>query len=308
MWGHLSIRRMLARAVLPMWALALGAGCTAQPSEPSWNSGDALNGELQLAARIQYAQQSDADDDIDSLFGVEEEEYDANDPLEVPNRMIFAVNQTLDFFILGPAAEIYRFVLPQGVRDSIRNFLRNLATPVVLANDLLQGEFKRAETTLARFVINTTGGVFGFFDPATGEGYEYHNEDFGQTMGAHGVGEGAYLVLPLFGPSSIRDGVGRVVDIFLDPLTYVARDQDLENEFLLRPALEGLDTRERNIEFLEDLERDSIDFYARVRSLWRQNRQNEIDNGRESSPSQTPGLTSLNYDIESNDEQLGSTQ
>ncbi len=308
-WDLKSFRRVGARAPLPLSALLLCAACAAEPSGPLWETGDALRSGLVGEARIQYAQQSDADEDIDALFGIEdEEEYDANDPLEVPNRMIFAVNETLDFFILEPAAEIYRFVLPEAVRDSIRNALRNLASPVVLANDLLQGEFKRAETTLARFVINTTGGVLGLFDPATDEGYVYHNEDFGQTMGSYGVGEGAYLVLPLFGPSSIRDGLGRVADIFLDPLTYVARSEDLEMEFLLRPAIQGIDTRSRNIETLADLKRDSIDFYARVRSLWRQNRQSEINNGRDEGPTVTPGLSSLNFEIEPSDGQIGSTQ
>lgn len=307
-WSLMPNRRAASPFAAALSAAVLCVGCAAQPDRAAWEAGGALRGELSDGARIQYAQQSDIGDDTDELFGVDDEDFDDNDPLEVPNRFLFAFNQTLDVFILKPAASGYRFLLPLVVRDSIRNVIRNLATPVVLVNDLLQGEFERAETTLARFAINTSGGVLGLFDVAADEGYAYHVEDFGQTLGSHGVGEGAYLVLPLFGPSSIRDGVGRVVDIFLDPFTYLARAEDLETEFLLRPLVEGIDTRSRNIETLEDLERDSIDFYARIRSLWRQNRQNEIDNGRDVGPTVMPGLSSLNFEIEPSDGQIGSTQ
>ncbi len=295
----------MSRFALFLSAAVLIGGCAAQPNDVVWDTGGALTEELHGAARIQYAQQSD---DINDLYPDVDEDYDDNDPLEIPNRFIFAFNQTLDVFVLKPVASGYRFLLPSMIRDSIRNFLRNLATPVVLINDLLQGELERAETTLARFAINSSGGVLGLFDVATDEGFEYHQEDFGQTLGSHGIGEGAYLVLPLFGPSSIRDGVGRLADIFLDPLTYVGQAYDLETEFLLIPAVNGIDTRSRNIDTLENLERDSIDFYARIRSLWRQNRQNEIDNGREVGPTVTPGLSDFDFDTEPKDGQLGSSQ
>ncbi len=309
MWGERSSRWVLSRCAALLVVLGLCVGCAAGPSDPNWNTGGALQGELRTTALIQYAQQSD--DDTDADFGLGGEEFDANDPLEVPNRFLFAFNQTLDVFILRPTAATYRFLLPSGIRDSIRNVLRNLATPVVLINDLMQGEFERAQTTLARFAINTSGGVLGLFDVAADEGYEYHQEDFGQTLGSYGVGEGAYLVLPLFGPSSLRDGFGRVVDIFLDPFFYVGRAKDIETELMLRPVVGGIDLRSRNIETLDDLERDSIDFYARLRSLWRQNRQNEINNGRDVGPTVTPGLSDFNFDefeSEPKDGQLGSSQ
>lgn len=289
------------------WVLAaFCVGCAAQPEGRTWKTGGALGPELHAAARVQLAQQTE---DTDALFGLTEEEggYD-NDPLEIPNRFIFAFNQALDVALIKPAASTYRFLLPTFVRDSVRNVIRNMATPVILINDLLQGEWKRAEITLARFAINTSGGVLGLFDVAAEEGYEYHGEDFGQTLGSYGVGEVAYLVLPVLGPSSIRDGVGRVVDIFLDPFTYLAQSEDLQTEFLLRPAVNGIDIRSRNIETLEDLKRDSIDFYARIRSLWRQNRRNEINNGRDLGPRVTPGLSDSDFEIEPDDGQLGSAQ
>lgn len=289
-----------------LFTAALAGGCAAQPEQIVWQTGGAISHELSVAAGVQYAQASSGSD-ADSLYPGLDDDYDENDPLEIPNRFIFAFNQTLDVFILKPAAESYRFLLPSVIRDAIRNFLRNLATPVVLINDLLQGEFERAETTFARFAINTSSSL-GLVDFATGEGYEYHEEDMGQTFASYGIGEGAYLVLPLFGPSSVRDGFGRLGDIFLDPLTYVGQIYDVQAELLAIPLVSGIDLRSRNIETLEDLESDSIDFYARIRSLWRQSRQNEIDNGRNATPTVAPGLSDFDFETEPKDGQLGSIQ
>ena len=231
--------------------------------------------------------QSDADDfgiDDDDLE-VEGDENGVNDPLEVPNRMFFAFNEALDFAVIRPITVTYNFIVPKGVRNTVTNFLRNLRSPVVLANDLLQGNFDRAGTTAARFFINSTLGILGLFDFATLEGFAYHDEDFGQTLGTWGAGEGFYLVLPVLGPSSARDGIGIIVDIFLDPLTYI-----LPTEYGLgRAALTGLDIRSRNIDELDDLKADSVDFYARVRSLYRQHRESEINNGEPST--ETPDFS-----------------
>jgi phospholipid-binding lipoprotein MlaA len=158
---------------------------------------------------------------------------------------------------------------------------------VTLANDLLQGDLERAEATFTRFFINSTIGLLGLFDIAADSGFPYHEEDFGQTMGTYGAGEGFYLVLPILGPSSLRDGGGRIVDIFLDPLTYVA-----PTEFNIgRVVATGVDFRSRNIEELDALQADSLDFYARIRSLYRQNRVNEINNGAASD--EVPSFTAI---------------
>ncbi|CAN0593570.1 unnamed protein product, partial [Ectocarpus sp. 12 AP-2014] len=191
----------------------------------------------------------------------------------------------------------YRFVLPEEVRDSVRNFMRNISSPVILANDLLQGEWDRAEATTTRFFVNTTIGLAGLFDVADDMGYEYHDEDFGQTLATYGAGEGMYLVLPFLGPSNIRDGAGLVVDSFLDPLTYVLSSEAA----IARRGISAVDTRSRNIEVVEDLKRDSIDYYARIRSLYRQRRESEISNGVEEDDFLRPGLTSLPIE----NEQLG---
>ena len=146
---------------------------------------------------------------------------EANDPIEPLNRYFFELNNFLDIILLRPAAEIYDGVLPTLAKDGVRNFLDNLRSPVILANDLLQGEWVRAGDTTARFGINTTAGVLGLGDPATGWGYERHGEDFGQTLAVYGVGEGPYFYAPLLGPAPPRDLAGFGVDRFFDPLTYI---------------------------------------------------------------------------------------
>ncbi len=224
-------------------------------------------------------------------------EVSDNDPVELLNRFVFAFNDAVDVTLFQPASALYRFVLPEEVRDSVRNFMRNISSPVILANDLLQGEWDRAEATTTRFFVNTTIGLAGLFDVADDMGYEYHDEDFGQTLATYGAGEGMYLVLPFLGPSNIRDGAGLVVDSFLDPLTYVLSSEAA----IARRGISAVDTRSRNIEVVEDLKRDSIDYYARIRSLYRQRRESEISNGVEEDDFLRPGLTSLPIE----NEQLG---
>lgn len=268
------------RILVSLAALVLVAGCASRPettAEPNTSEGLGLYGEAQ----------------------------DDGDPLETVNRFTFAFNLTLDVFIFKPAAATYRFLVPGEARDSVRNALRNLRSPVVLLNDVFQGEWDRAETTTMRFLINSTIGVLGLFDVAEGMGYPYHDEDFGQTLAVHGAGEGAYLVLPIFGPSSIRDGVGLAVDTFLDPFTYVADIYDAQNASIARTAVYGIDRRSRNIETLEDLQRDAIDFYARIRSLYRQTRANDIRNG---APEETPTPGLYSFDIPADDKNPDSDQ
>ena len=236
------------------------------------------------AERIQLASLQDITDVAQS--GEAEEEYDG-DPFEPVNRFFFAINETVETFVLRPVAVTYNFWVPQGVRNTVRNFLRNLRTPIVLANDIFQGNLDRAETTAARFFLNTTVGVGGLFDVATDEGWDYHNEDFGQTLGVHGFGEGAYLVLPVFGPSSARDGIGMIVDYFLDPLTYLTPWETRAGLATTR----AVDSYSRRYELLDDLKRDSIDYYSRIRSLYRQTREHEINNG-DPDMSPAPEMTS----------------
>ncbi|MDZ7712314.1 MAG: VacJ family lipoprotein [Rhodovibrio sp.] len=205
----------------------------------------------------------------DNLLGYEE----PNDPLEVPNRFVFAFNDALDTFILKPIAVTYDFWLPDGVKDSVRNFVRNISSPVILANDVFQGEWDRANDTAARFFVNTITSL-GFFD-IVDERHPYHDEDFGQTLAVYGVDDGFYLVLPVFGPSSARDAAGRGVDWLLDPLTYVEGARTLS---IASSAAGAVDSRARNLELFREIKSDSVDFYARVRSLYYQRREAAIQN------------------------------
>ncbi|MEX0760700.1 MAG: VacJ family lipoprotein [Tistlia sp.] len=200
------------------------------------------------------------------------------DPLEPVNRFIFAINETIDIFLLRPIAVTYRFWTPDGVQHTVTNFVRNLDAPVVLVNDLLQGEWVRAENTAGRFFINSIAGFGGLFDVATPSGYPYHEEDFGQTLGSYGVGPGLYVVLPLFGPSNARDAVGLLVDSYTDPWNNLARAKDAPEYMYARGALKGLDLRARNIDTLDEVKRDAIDYYARLRSLYTQRRADQILN------------------------------
>ena len=220
------------------------------------------------------------------------------DPLETVNRFTFAFNDAVDTFVLRPIAVTYGFWVPEPAKDSVRNFLRNLRSPVILANDLLQGEMERAETTAVRFAANSTLGVLGLFDVAEDWGYSYHNEDFGQTLGSYGAGEGFYLVLPLIGPSSLRDGAGMAVDVFFDPLTYVAANNDWDYLTPGLSAMRAVDARSRNIDTLDDLRRDSLDFYVRARSLYRQLRRNEIANGYVADDLDNPENLEFEFDDE----------
>lgn len=204
-----------------------------------------------------------------------------DDPLEDINRAVYDFNRVLDGLLLKPAAMIYRGVLPEEVRDGVRNVLDNLQGPVILANDLMQGEFDRAQITAERFAINTTVGVLGIFDAAKRYGRYRHQEDFGQTLGTWGVGDAPYLILPVLGPSNPRDLTGLIVDSFvIDPWGHIARANDADWFSYTRLGLNIVDTRSRNIEALDDIERNQIDPYSFIRTTSRQRRANDVLNGR----------------------------
>ncbi len=204
----------------------------------------------------------------------------ANDPYEQTNREIFDFDMRLDRHVLLPTAQAYRDVVPEVARDGIHNVLLNLNAPVIFANDLLQGEATRGGETLARFVLNSTIGIGGLIDIAAKIGIPYHDEDFGQTLGVWGAVEGPYWVLPFMGPSNPRDLVGNGVDIAFDPNTYISYNYKFYWS-LGRSAFSVLDMRSRSIDTLAGIERGSVDYYASVRSLYRQNRANEIANGKQ---------------------------
>lgn len=204
-----------------------------------------------------------------------------NDPLEPMNCGIFAFNQFADRFLIKPVAQGYQTVVPEFGRDAIRHFLDNLGEPVIFANDMMQGEFKLANDSFARFLINSTFGVGGIVDFAGATGVERQTGDFGQTLYSWGVPGGPYLVLPIFGPSDPRDAVGMAVDGVMDPFGYLAGIYGASNSSTIgRMAASGVDLRARNIENLDELQRTAIDFYAEIRSLYRQHRDSELRHGR----------------------------
>ncbi|WP_366556097.1 MlaA family lipoprotein [Aquibaculum sediminis] len=220
----------------------------------------------------------EGDYDEDALFGVSGSENEGDgDPLETLNRFTFAFNDMLDTLFLRPVAFTYRELVPSGIRDALRNFLRNLSTPVILANDLLQGDGDRALNTSKRFFVNTAFSL-GFYDYAGELGLPYQDADFGQTLGTYGAGEGFYIVLPVFGPSSLRDATGRIVDRAFDPLTYlsITHGDDAQNLTLPRSIVSGVDARARSLDMLDQALADSLDDYTRIRSLWRQAREDQI--------------------------------
>jgi phospholipid-binding lipoprotein MlaA len=202
-----------------------------------------------------------------------------NDPAEPFNRAMFDVHQAIDRTVLIPVARGYRAVLPPPVRTGIRNALGNLRTPVILVNDMLQGEPRRAGDTLGRFVVNSTIGLGGLFDVAASRfGVRGHSEDFGQTLGTWGMGEGPFLFIPVIGPSNPRDLAGSGVDVAIDPFTWVGQGPTVQALTYTRAGVSAVNTREGLLDPLEQVERGSLDYYAALRSIYRQRRQAEIAN------------------------------
>lgn len=200
------------------------------------------------------------------------------DPYEATNRQIFEFNLTIDRTFLKPTAEHYQSLTPEELRDTIRNFLDNLSAPEVFANDVLQGETRRAGQTAGRFLVNSTIGLGGLVNVSARMGIPMHDEDFGQTLAVWGVSDGAYLVLPMLGPSTPRDAAGQVVDLALDPTNWIPIKGHI---FWIagRKYVSIVDDRTRNLEAFDAIERDSLDFYAAVRSLYLQHKASEIRNG-----------------------------
>jgi phospholipid-binding lipoprotein MlaA len=171
--------------------------------------------------------------------------------------------------------------------------MHNLRSPILVANNLLQGKVGDAGIATARFLINTTVGVGGLADVAGAQGLSYKDEDFGQTLGTWGVRDGFYLVLPVLGPSSLRDTAGLVVDSYADPVRLYADNTDNMWIYYTRAAVSGIDTRSRMIQAVDDMRRNSLDYYAAVRSAYSQHRQTLI---RDEKPEDKPAIPSYNND------------
>lgn len=208
----------------------------------------------------------------DGGYGAYEYESEVSDPLERVNRTTFAVNDAIDRAVLEPVARGYRAVVPRPVRTGIRNFLRNLRSPVNIANQALQGDIDGVARDVTRTALNTVVGVGGLIDVGTAAGIKYEYEDFGQTLAVWGVGHGPYLVLPLLGSSSARDTAGMLVDGYADPVRLYLYNTDREEWYFARVAMQTVDKREELLDALDDLRRNSFDFYAALRSAYYQKR------------------------------------
>jgi len=220
-----------------------------------------------------------------------------NDPMESFNRQVFEFNMALDRAILRPVTRAYVDVVPDPIRDMISNLLFHLKEPVTLANDLLQGEWHRAGQTSSRIVINSLIG-FGMWDVMTSSGAAGHKEDFGQTLAVWGVPDGPYIVLPLLGPSNARDASAELAQFaypFLDPIPHVMdANLDTWTQFAIngtRMTFTALDKRAKVLGKLAELEKTSLDFYATIRSLYRQKRADEIRNGESGDAVPIPEIT-----------------
>ena len=215
----------------------------------------------------------------------------ADECFEGFSRAMFKFNHGLDKAIFKPVAKGYR-ALPVPIRKGTGNMVDNLRSLLTLSNNVLQGDLRGAGNTAGRFAINTTVGILGIFDPAAALGLEERGkEDFGQTMGVWGAESGCYFVLPILGPTTARDAIGLVANIFLDPVYQITHNTEIDNgvignstysehNYYYYRGTGAVDFRAKNIESFDNLEKNSIDLYASLKSLYLQNRNQKISNSK----------------------------
>ena len=212
---------------------------------------------------------------------------EVDDCFESLNRATFAFNQILDGVVFKPVASAYR-VLPSPIKSGVSNSLDNLSNLVTIPNNILQGDLKKAGLNSGRFIINTTVGILGFIDVAEYLGFpDYEKEDYGQSLATLGVGPGCYLVLPVLGPSTVRDTAASITNFVGGDAWYnvtVSNDTHYFSDFdyYASRVTSGVDFRAKNFDAIENLEKNSIDFYASVKSLYLQDRQRKIANTKPS--------------------------
>ena len=215
---------------------------------------------------------TDSDDFETTVY--EDEVYD---PFEGVNRAIFSFNNSADKVVLEPIAKGYK-KLPPPIQSGVGNFINNLKLPLAAVNQLLQGQGKNAMESTGRFLVNSTIGIFGLIDVADDIGLNQKEEDFGQTLAAWGVGDGFYIVLPLFGPSNLRDTTGMLMTMMTDPINAYAASQGEAWAIPMRTAANAIDQRSQIIDEVNALRNNSVDYYAAVRSSYYQNRKAAIMN------------------------------
>jgi len=207
-----------------------------------------------------------------------------DDPLQPVNRKVFAFNEFIDRILLRPVARIYIKLVPQEARRSIHDALANAKQPIIMLNEALQGDPRRLGTSLERFAVNTTIGMAGLVDVASRWHIANEKADFGETLYRWGVSSGPYLVLPVLGPSNPRDAFGMAVDSTIDPLTFLANAKGLQEVEVPRLVTDGVDQRAQVLTVLDDLRKNSLDFYAELRSLSQQQRAAQLNHGAVPTP------------------------
>ena len=206
-----------------------------------------------------------------------------HDPAEQVNRAIFKVNVAADHAVMRPVAQAYADHVPEGVQKGLHNIVQNLKQPAVVVNDALQGNVKQAWQSVQRLAVNSTVGVAGVFDVAEKWGLPPHKADFGQTLALWGIGEGPFVELPLLGPSNARDTVGTVVDMAMNPLNFVGA-APATYASIAAGGTNVVDTRAQHLHDLDELERNSLDYYATLRTVYRQHREAEINAAKQPAP------------------------
>jgi len=242
---------------------------------------------LIFPTKILLAQEKDEDiflsEDFFTAPSQKNNSHKINDPFEKTNRKIFAFNETVDIYLFRPVAKTYKKILPSKIKSSIRNFSTNIAQPVTIVNSLLQGKFNNALKSSSSFLINTTIGIGGIINFASKKNITPNKEDFGQTLASYNIKNGPYLVIPFFGPSTLRDASGLLIDNSLDPtslnLLKVGGKRNLTNGNLrlTHRSLSAIDSRSQLIEIIDDLRETSFDFYTTAKSSYIQNRNNKIN-------------------------------
>lgn len=258
---------------------SMGSTSNDEPSETA--SAQANGSEDQAESEETASDEEDLDDDFDDDFGDLEEEFaqaeqeELYDPLEGYNRAITTFNDKFYFWLLDPIARGYRWLLPESVRLSIVRFFNNLNFPLRFANNLFQLKFKGAAVELGRFTLNSTVGIAGFFDPAKSWfGLETYDEDFGQTLGHYGVGTGFHIVLPILGPSNLRDTLMLPLDWSLQPLSQIPNEDFKE---LSVRSFDVINETSTEIGEYDNLKKDAFDLYPFLRDVYEQNRNSEIE-------------------------------
>ena len=211
----------------------------------------------------------------------------AEECFENTSRAVFKFNMALDDIVIEPVAKGYN-KLPSPIKKGTSNFTSNIGTLLSVPNNILQGNFKQLGHSIGSFTINSTVGILGFFNPAEKLGLKPHREDVGQTLGSYGIGTGCYFVLPIFGPTTVRDSIGMLADTFIDPFAHVTlRENELfgaSGNSLDYYSIKGtgaVDFRAKNDKNFESLEKNSLDLYSSLKSIYLQDRENKIKNSLE---------------------------